>query len=192
MDIFYSKAEERKYVIRFQSMNFTDTALSLLKPGDAVLDLGAGAGSFAAECVDRQANVTAVDRRQPVEQHPDIDWRIMDVRGFIEGLKDTDMYRLIHSRNLIQFLDMDWSKRVLFPTLQKHLLPGGMIGIQTFYQDPEPTFERPISSRYTAADLEVLLQPMEVIDAKMFRHAGPDMRGVPRIFFITTIIARKP
>lgn len=172
-------------------MTFSDTVLEYIHPGYKILDLGAGNGWFARKCLEHQAVVTAVDRQDAKEQHPDIDWRQMDVKEFLERLPEKEKYQVIFSRNLIQFLDSDWVREKLLPTLAEHLQPGGVIAIQTFYRDPEPAFESPLSSLYTANELRSLLQPMQILHEREHSEASPDMKGIPRKFFLTNIIAKK-
>lgn len=172
-------------------MTFSDQVLVFIQPGFKVLDLGAGKGWFSRKCLEKQAIVTAVDRSAPENLSPGIDWHTMDVKEFVERLPEKEVFDIIYSRNLIQFLDSDWVEKKLIPTLIEHLRPAGIIAIQTFYQDPEPPFESKVPSIYTVDDLRTMLAPLQILQAKGFSDNAPDMAGIPRTFFLTNIIAKK-
>lgn len=172
-------------------MNFSEKALEFVQPDSKVLDLGAGNGWFSKECLQRGAIVTAVDQKRLVENLPEIDWQTVSIQDFIDQLPTSNTYNLIYSRNLIQFLDADWVETTLWPILLERLESGGIIAVQTFYQDPEPPFETRLSSVYTTNDLKKILPGLEVILEEQFSKQSPDMMGIPRMFFITNLIVKK-
>lgn len=172
-------------------MTFSKKVLEYAFPGAKILDLGAGDGWFSRKCLEKQAMVTAVDRKLSPDQHPEIDWHQMDVQAYVERLQEKDMFDIVYSRNLIQFLEGDWVENKLIPILVNHLRPGGIIAIQTFYRDPEPPFERAVSSLWAVKDLQRLLPKLQVLQKGEISDMSPDMRGIPRRFFLTNLIAKK-
>lgn len=172
-------------------MTFSEKVLEYIQPGSHVLDLGAGNGWFSRQAADRQAKVTAVDLVAPNKESQEIDWQAMSVQEFVERWPKDQEYDLIFSRNLIQFLDATWTEHMFIPALIQHLRSGGIIAIQTFFRDPEPSFERSLSSLYTVTDLRKLLDPLTIVDNAEFSDQSKDMKGIPRTFFITNIIAKK-
>lgn len=172
-------------------MTFSQKTLEYVYPGSKVLDLGAGDGWFSRECVARLALVTAVDTQPAVTPHPQIDWDVTNVKDYLERLPAIEMFDVIFSRNLVQFLDTDWVKETMFPMLLKHLSPNGVIAIQTFYQDPEPPFESKVTSLFTLSGLKDVLLPTKILNERQFSETSPDMNGVTRTFFVTNIIAQK-
>ncbi len=172
-------------------MTFSATALKYIQPGFKVLDLGAGDGWFSRECIARQALVTAVDVQPPAEQHPDIDWQTMKVEDYVDRLPSTEMFDVIFSRNLIQFLDSVWVEEIFFPTLIQHLKTHGVLAIETFYCDPEPPFEARVSSLFTLDDLKSMMPLLPIVHERQYSETSPDMRGVIRKFFVSEIIVQK-
>lgn len=172
-------------------MTFSQKVLQYIHPGHKVLDLGAGDGWFARECLMQQAVVTAVDLKPPPVLDRDIDWHTMNVKDFLDRLPTRELFQVIYSRNLIQFLDNAWVRDSLLPQLIQHLQPGGILAIQTFYRDPEPAFKSTAPSLFTVDDLTALLRQLHMVYAREFSETSPDMIGVSRKFFITNMITQK-
>lgn len=172
-------------------MTFAEKTLHFVQPESKVLDLGSGNGWFAREVIDLGGIVTAVDKNRPPEIPRGVTWFHQDVHEYLTQLQSSETFNLIFSRNLIQFLDREWVQKTFFPKLISHLAPSGIIAIQTFYQNPEPPFERPLKSTYTEADLQAMLGPLNILHHRQFSNDAPDMKGVPRTFFITNCIAQK-
>jgi cyclopropane fatty-acyl-phospholipid synthase-like methyltransferase len=175
--------------------NFTNTFLDYIKPGQKVLDLGAGEGKFAQMFLDRGAIVTAVDKQPPAFQDPALIVKKIKIEDFC-AVESDECYDFIFARNVIQFLDRSWIYEVLFPWIDQHLSDGGIVAIETFYQNPEPPFSRQMNSLWTLTELNSLLMTevgpyAKEIYAKQFDHLGFDMSGQTRKFFITSLIAQK-
>ncbi len=172
-------------------MTFAETTLHYVQPGSRVLDLGAGNGWFARQAVERGAVVTAVDLKDAPQELSGLRWIKQDVVSFVANWPTQESYDIIFSRNLIQFLSGEWVKKSFFPTALQHLDPHGIFALQTFFQDPEPSFERPLISRYTAEALQENLSSLKITHLRQFNENAPDMKGIPRTFFITNCIAQK-
>ncbi len=172
------------------NQNFTRTFLGSLAPGHRVLDLGAGEGDFARMFCERGAKVTAVDHTIPQSKDGAIECVRIRVEEFIEG-KDRGSYDAVFMRNILQFLQKHWVFATLFPWLGGHLKQGGIIGIETFSRDPEPPFNHPMRSLYTAKELLEHFLLWQDLCVQEYEHDGPDMRGTLRHFFITDLIVRK-
>jgi 2-polyprenyl-3-methyl-5-hydroxy-6-metoxy-1,4-benzoquinol methylase len=175
--------------------NFTNTFLDCIKPGNKVLDIGAGDGKFAQMFLDRGAIVTAADTKPPTFQDPALIVKKMKIEDFCAN-EDGEQYDLVFARNVIQFLDKSWVCETLFPWLDKHLAKDGIVAIETFYQDPEPAFTRRMPSLWTLAELTSFLMTetglyAKEIYAKQFDHIGFDMNGLMRKFFVTSLITQK-
>lgn len=172
------------------TLPFITEVLKLLKQGDFVLDLGAGEGRQAERFMEAGAVVTAIDKKSDVKLK-NIDWRKTSVQDFIADNKNNQKYGIIFSQNLLQFLDKAWVFSELFPWLNNHLEPSGIIAIKTFYQEPEPAFSEPLVSLYNAEELQKGFADYQVILKNQAEVTGPDMKGKIRKFFITKLIIQK-
>jgi 2-polyprenyl-3-methyl-5-hydroxy-6-metoxy-1,4-benzoquinol methylase len=170
--------------------NFTNTFLDCVKPGSKVLDLGAGEGIYTQMFLDQGASVTAVDTRPPAFDDAKLIVKKMTVEDFCR-VEETGRYNLVFARNVIQFLDKNWVFENLFPWLEDHLEPDGVIAIETFYQDPEPPFDHPMSSLYRLDELNAYFISWQELRAREYEHVGFDLAGQTRKFFISSLIARK-
>lgn len=164
---------------------------SLVPAGATVVDLGAGDGKFATKLADLGDNVIAVDRKEPAERQPDIEWVVKPIDDWYQNLPAdfvADAYLL---KNVLQFLEKRFVFDVLLPGLAIRLSPGGVIGIETFGQPSDPPFKNQ-SSFYTTKELLVPFSGWEVVMEEGTREDAKDMNGNPRRFFMTRIIVRKP
>ena len=149
--------------------DFTSIFLNHIKPGHKVLDLGAGSGDFSQMFADKGAIVTAVDSKIPVDLGESIIPKKMKIEEFIAHEND-ERYDLIFLRNILQFLDKQWVFDVLLPWFQGHLNTGGIIGIETFYQEPEPAFDHPMRSLYSAPELSGHFLSWQEIHLQQYDH----------------------
>ena len=67
--------------------NFTNTFLAYIKPGNTILDLGAGEGRFTQMFIEHGAIVTAVDVRPPTLRDTTIIIKEMRIEHFCEMKK---------------------------------------------------------------------------------------------------------
>lgn len=171
-------------------MTFAQKVLHSIQPGNTVLDLGAGNGWFAQECLMRQAVVTAVDMKVPQKRQKDIDWHIMKVEDFVMRLPASRKFDIIFCRNLLQFLDRQWVQEQFFPFLVKHLQFKGIIAVQTFYRNPDPPFVNALPSLFTIGDLKNVLADLQIVHERELVETMKDMQGTSRTFFVTNIIAQ--
>lgn len=172
------------------SRNFVKTFLSQIRPDWRVLDLGAGDGRFSQMFVDRGAKVTAVDPKFSGEELSGISIERIKIEDFIEQ-KSNIKYNAIFLRNILQFLDKNWVIEKLVPWLNENLLPEGVVGIETFYQNPIPAFDKPVSSLYAAQELSGYFKSWQIILIKQYEHFSPDLRGNKRHFFTSDLIVKK-
>lgn len=170
--------------------NFTKNYLSYIKSGDKVLDLGAGVGTYSRMFADKGAIVNAVDIKVPEDLGESIVPKKMKVEDFVD-LNEEAQYGLVFMRNILQFLDKRWVFEILFPWLEEHLKKRGVIGIETFYSEPEPPFEHPLRSLYIAPELASYFLSWQELYNEQYEHRGPDMSGNMRKFFLTDMIVRK-
>lgn len=170
--------------------DFNEIFLSYLKTGHKVLDLGAGAGDFSQAFADKGASVTAVDPRLREDLGESVIRKKMKVEEFIAQAQK-DLYDLVFMRNILQFLDKQWVFDILLPWLQEHVNRDGVIGIETFYQEPEPAFDHPMDSLYSAQELIEHFLAWQEIYLEQYGHIGHDMKGRLRHFFIVDLIVQK-
>ncbi|MBI5466743.1 MAG: class I SAM-dependent methyltransferase [Candidatus Kerfeldbacteria bacterium] len=171
--------------------DFSKTVLSRIQPGDHVLDLGAGQGSFALMFVEHGAHVTAVDPRLPADLGEHVTAQPVTAEVFCAA-PNANRYDCVFARNVIQFLDKAWVQETLFPWFANHLVPGGTVAISTFYQNPVPPFDRPMRSLYTLDELTAPFVTWTEILSRHYEHRGPDMSGQLRTFYTTDLIVRSP
>ena len=168
---------------------FTKIFISFIKPGHRVLDLGANQGEYSQIFIDNGAKVTAVDYNLPDLLGKDIIVKKMKVEEFIN--QDSDKYDMVFMSNILQFLEKQWVVEILVPWLDKHMTTDAVIGMRTFYQEPEPPFDHPMISLYTIGDLTHYFMSWQELYAKQYDHYGPDMKGNTRHFFISDMIIKK-
>jgi len=70
------------------------------------------------------------------------------------------------------------------------LQKGGIVGIETFYNNPKPPFDHPMNSLYTVQELVDHLQKWEEIFLKQYEQYRPDMAGKERKFYLSNLIVR--
>lgn len=175
--------------------NFINTFSDCINPGHKVLDFGAGEGEFYQMFLDRGAFVTAVDMRPPAFQEANLVVKKMKIEDFCAS-EEGGQYDLVFMRNVIQFLDKSWVYETFFPWIDKHLVKGGIVAIETFYQDSEPAFARLALSLWTLTELasffmtETKIYTKELY-AKQYDYLGFDMNGQTRKFFVTSLIIQK-
>lgn len=170
--------------------DFTNTFIDCIKPGCRVLDLGAGEGKFTQMFLERGAIVTAVDTQPPAFQDAKLTVKKMKIEDFCAS-KGNEHYDLAFARNVIQFLDKSWVYETLFPWIDKHLVKGGIVAIETFYQDPEPPFDHSMTSLYTLKELTSYFVTWKEIYAEEYSHLDFDMSGQTRKFFISSLIVQR-
>ena len=79
----------------------------------------------------------------------------------------------------------------LFPWIDEHIVQQGIVAIETFYQNPNPPFKRPVNSLYTLKELNSYFMAWKELYAKEYDHHGLDMNGQTRKFFINDLIIQK-
>ena len=168
---------------------FTKKFLDLVWPSQTILDLGAGIGTYSEMFADRDALVTAVDKHIPNQIGDNITCVRMTAEKFIT--QDEHIYDGAFFRNIMQFFDKTWTFEHLFPWLGNHLKPGGVIAIETFYQEPNPPFDHPLASLYTMQELQQYFGSWQEIYARHYEHKGSDMSGRNRQFYISDLIIRR-
>jgi 2-polyprenyl-3-methyl-5-hydroxy-6-metoxy-1,4-benzoquinol methylase len=179
------------YIVLVSNQDFTNTFLDCIKPGHHVLDLGAGQGNFTQMFVERGARVTAVDIRLPKLQDTSIISEKTSIEEFCAS-EQSGQYDRIFARNVLQFLDKPWVFKTLFPWMEEHITVQGIIGIETFYQDPEPPFEHVMRSLYPLKELTAHFMSWTELYVRDYCHSGLDMSGQIRKFFLSSLIVKRP
>lgn len=168
---------------------FVNAFADFIKKGHKVLDLGSDLGIYCDIFVERGASVIAVDIEKYQHLNNAVDFRFQSVESFVET--NTADYDLIFMRNILQFLDKEWVFEILFPWLYKQTTREGVIGIKTFYQEPDPPFMHSIRSTFSSEELIYQLPLWHEVYVKEYEHDGPDLAGEMRHFFITDLIMKK-
>lgn len=169
-----------------------DKFYSFIEPWFYILDLGAGAGKQAAEMVRLGAKVLAVDNKEPPERGDGVEWNILPIQEWIMDITEDQQFDAILTRNVLQFFKKDLVVEELLPILSRHLKSGGLFALETFYQDPDPPFERPFWSYWNEDELKTNFSGWEVVVSMMRKENGPDSNGKLRIFYKTGLIVKRP
>lgn len=172
------------------TQNFAEAFVSIIKPNDHILDIGGGQGDFAQKFIERGAHVTIVDPKTTLVSSDQITVYKMTIEAFCAE-PHPEMYTAIFARNVIQFLDRAFVFEILLPWMKEHLDNHGLIAIKTFYQNPEPPFDRPVTSLYELTELSAHFIAWPELLTQQYRHRGLDMSGQARQFYTTDIIVRK-
>lgn len=172
--------------------NFFGPFLARVAPGNCVLDLGAGQGTQAQWMARRGALVTAVDKKMPPSGLAGIDWIQSSIEDWFARLPAEARFDAILAKNVFQFLNRDWVLQQLLPDLAARLNPGGLMGIETFYQPPEPAFEwLTETAHYTLADLSAFFFNWKVLSKQQQPVRTRGLDGVKRKFFLTDLIVQR-
>lgn len=169
---------------------FTETFLSQIQSGWKVLDFGAGDGHFSRMFAEKNARVFAVDPKFSGKENKNITILKINLEDFIKQNKETK-YDAVFIRNVLHFLDKNWVMKTLVPWLGENVAPQGVVGIETFYQNPIPSFVKPVSSLYSAPELQGYFQSWQTLLIKQYEHFSPDLQGNKRQFFTSDLIVKK-
>lgn len=170
-------------------MNFIESFVEAIPQSGKVLDLGAGKGNWSKHFRAMGHEIVAVDRTpRPSELTPEIDWLVVDLADDVPILEPASI-DAIFARNVVQFIKKARFASDIVPFFRRTLNAGGIIGIETFYQEPTPTFGG-IVSLYTTEDLRRLFPDTEILFEKQFSTTGTDLKGEIRKFFVSQLIVR--
>jgi len=107
--------------VRYNGYLSTQLQSVLPEPGEAVMDFGAGSGTFAAPLQERGVSVTCV------EPDEELGHRLRE-RGLrvVRSLDETpaEAFKLIYSLNVLEHIEDD---RGALRQLRAHLVPGGSL-----------------------------------------------------------------
>lgn len=170
--------------------NFLEIILNNIRSDITVLDLGSGDGAFARMFAERGAIVTAVDTMFCPPNEESITFQKASVEEFV-GRNEASQYDLVFMRNILQFLDKNWVFEELFPWLEGRIKNNGVVGIETFYQDPKPPFDHSVRSLYTPTELTQHFVSWQELYAKEYDQDNLDMRGMLRHFYVSDLIVKK-
>ena len=143
----------------------------------AILDVGGGASSLAAELADRgYRDITVVDisasalRKCPGADRASISMLAADVRSNDFGR----VFDLWHDRAFMHFLVTEEDQAAYLETLERALGPGGHIVIATFGPDgPERCSGLPVK-RYGADELAARLgREFALVSSRTVEHRTP-------------------
>jgi len=169
---------------------FFGICLDRVEPDCKVLDLGSGDGEFAQMFLERGAIVTAVDINPPKFKDSNLIIEKMKIEDFCASNK-IDKYDLIFARNIIQFLDKSWVLETLFPWIENHLTPDGLVAIKTFFQESEPPLTNRTKSLYERKELLSCFMAWKELYSEEVSRFDFDMDGQAHKFFISSLIAQK-
>lgn len=159
---------------------------SLLKPGQAVLDLGAGTGRQALAMAEHGCNVWAVDNNLGKTKHELLVWQVMPIQEWLQK-PAAEKFHAVLMNNIIQFFPKDWIVGTLVPEILKRTTTEPLIGIRTFFKPPEPKFEG-VFSYWSLEELFALFPGWQVIYQNQVSEDLPDMKGGERLFHMASAI----
>ncbi len=163
--------------------------LALLTPGRSVLDLGAGSGRQALAMAERGCRVWAVDRQAGNVAHDRIVWQAARIEEWLQKPAEV-AFDAVLMGNVIQFFPREWVAATLVPELVKRTAERAVVGVRTFFQPPEPKFDRELTY-WSASELVALFPNWECVYQNQESKASPDMKGMNRLFHTSSIIIRK-
>lgn len=167
---------------------FIATILDSIHTDSAVLDLGSGDGRFARMFSERGAHVTAVDR-EPMPEMKGVSFVHGLIQDFIET--NSDQYDMIFMRNCIQFMKSSWVFSTLLPFTLSHTKPNGIVAVKTFYQEPDPPFERPLASLYTLSKLKNAFNDWTTVLEFEGQLTLNDRKGTERLFSVVDLVVQR-
>ncbi len=160
-----------------------------LKVGSRILDLGAGTGLQAQEAVHRGMYVTAVDlTERPKNVDDRVQWIQQPLEQFVASLHPEHMFDAMLLQNIIHFFPKEYITHVLLPSLQRYLLSGGIIAIETMSAPPTPMLKK-FQSFYSPDELAALLDGGVLLSEQEDTQRKED-DGSIRIFHHTRILVR--
>lgn len=175
----------RAILVKRVTHSFLERWIVDIQAGDRILDLGSGDFYFAKQFISLLARVDCVDN-QVTEGVPEgARYFQLDVRRVCEfnSLIDIRSYKRFFVRNLLQFIERQ-SAEDLLSCICKHAVPGSHIYIESFFSDPNPSFEVPYHSYWTSRDLRNLLNSRRCrISTAEQTTLGRDEAGKLRTFF---------
>ncbi|HTK03962.1 MAG TPA: methyltransferase domain-containing protein [Candidatus Eisenbacteria bacterium] len=171
---------------------FLPKFFGLVGPGMTALDLGAGPGQQTLRMAELGARVYAVDRSFEPVSHPGVLWRKTTVQDWLAGEGSKVAFDVVLARNVFPFIEKDYVRGTLVPTITASMPAGGVFAASAFFQDPEPPFPRPLLSLWTLDELQAMFPGWESVHAWAGSFDGPDMQGATRRFHACEIIVKKP
>ena len=162
------------------------------RKGAQVLDLGSGHNGWAIGMAELGYRVTAVDTRPQSIFHLNMTYVQADMFEWLRSLDPDVKFDGIFVRYVIHLFPKKVVTEELMPLLRKHLAPGGVIALETFYMPPSPPFDEDHRhpSYWTSNDLWELVSDMKVCDDDEVASPRLDMEGNERLFFSSFIVAK--
>lgn len=164
-----------------------------LEPGDRILDLGCGRraeharalveAGFTVDAVDREALLAGASERLHFTQTTIEEWAFT--------LTD-ERWNGVLMAGILHFLDPVFALSTLLPRLKKRIKPGGVIGISTFYKEPDPHLPVRTRSLYTLQQLSIGFDDWEIHGRECHLPNGTSMSGTEHAFWKTLLVARAP
>ena len=167
-------------------------ALPPSRKGIQVLDLGSGYNRWAISMAELGYHVTAIDQSPQTVFHANLDFHQGDVVEWLQGLADDVQFDGIFMRYILHLFPHDVVVNELMPLLRKHLVPGGVMAIETFYLPPAPPFseDHRHPSYWTTDQLWELMPDMKVCHEDEAPDLRLDMSGNERTFFSSQIVVK--
>lgn len=170
--------------------NFIDSFTEHVPEEGKILDVGAGDGRWSRHFRALGHEVVAIDRRsRPDDLALEIDWLEASLSREFPDFP-SGHFDAVFARNVLQFLEAERVLEEIVPEMLRILKPSGIIAIETFFAEPEPTFEH-LRSFHSADEMIKALPGLEILRQKQFHVTGESRRGGTHRFAVTQVIARK-
>ncbi|MEY4723343.1 MAG: hypothetical protein RLZZ324_856 [Candidatus Parcubacteria bacterium] len=172
--------------------NFIDAFIERCPARARILDLGAGHGRYSKLLAGRGHAVTAVSPDCDDPHLENVRWTRADVTAWIAALEPDARFDAVFMRHSLQTLAPAYAQDVLAPALLRHLQPGGVIAIETFFADSKPASSVPFASYWSAKKLHRLFAGLEVLRSEQYEQDRETRGGGEKLFRLADIIVKKP
>lgn len=171
---------------------FFGQVLEAVLPTHTAVELGAGDGWTASRLASNGAKVIAVDKKtKPEGLPPDVEWREEAIDKWLAGLATNFKADAFFVKDAIRFHEKPWVAETLLPALAERTNSGGIVAVQTYRQEPAPSY-RGIKCLLSPAELKAAFPGWEILREEEVTEHAPETAKTKRAFFLSRFIARKP